>query len=268
MHPMLNTAFRAARKAGTAIMHGFDRLDLVRVSIKSGPHDYVTNIDKKAEEILIETLRTAYPSHGFHGEESGKQPGDGNLWIIDPLDGTSNFIHGIPHFSISIAFAINGRVEHALIYDPVKDELFTASRGRGAMLNNRRIRVSKQASLQGAFLAMGSTHRSPEHLQSNQKLIAQLVPAVAGIRRMGSVALDLAYVAAGRFDGFWDADFRTWDVAAGALLVQEAGGMVGDFSGRHSFVEKREIVAAPPKVFKELIKNCLQFGGRSEKSGN
>ncbi len=252
MHPYLNTAFTAVRKASKVILHGFDRLDLVKIDEKSR-HNYVTDIDRQAEQIIVDGISKAYPSHAILAEESGEKAGNEITWIIDPLDGTTNFIHGYPHFAISIGVQVQGHIQHGLIYDPLRDELFTASRGEGASLNNRKIRVSPQISLNGAFLATGSPFRDEKQLNSYMKMLAALYPETAGIRRAGSAALDLAYVAAGRFDGFWEMGLQPWDIAAGSLLVTEAGGLVGDFQGDHHYLQSGRVVAGAPKIFKQIL---------------
>jgi myo-inositol-1(or 4)-monophosphatase len=217
------------------------------------PHDFVTEVDKQAEQIIIDTVRRNYPNHGFLAEESGEIQGDGTVWIIDPLDGTTNFIHNFPHFAVSIAISIRGRIEHGLVYDPIRHELFIASRGQGAQLNNRRLRVSPRTTLQGALLGTGFPYRYPEHIPTYIKTLQALMEQVAGIRRAGSAALDLAYVAAGRLDGFWEFGLGPWDIAAGALLIQEAGGLISDVQGTENYLESGHVVTGNPKIFKSLL---------------
>ncbi len=258
MQPMLNMALRAARSAGELIFRSLERLDVISVNEKDAK-DYVTEVDRAAEQAILEVLRKAYPTHSFLCEESGLIQGSGDgadyLWIIDPLDGTTNFIHGLPHFAVSIACKYKGRLEHAVVLDPVRQEEFTASRGRGAALNGRRIRVSNRRSLEGALLGTGFPFRDSQldHLDNYLGMFRSLVGQTAGIRRAGSASLDLAYVAAGRFDAFWEFGLSEWDMAAGALLVQEAGGLVSDFSGGHEFLEKGSVVAGNTKCFKAVL---------------
>lgn len=258
MQPMLNIALRAARSAGELIFRSIERLDVISINEKDA-RDYVTEIDRAAEQAIIQALQKAYPTHGFMGEEGGIIQGSGDgadyQWIIDPLDGTTNFIRGVPHFAVSIACKYRGRLEHAVILDPVRQEEFTASRGRGAALNGRRIRVSNRKSLDGALLGTGFPFRDSqlEHLDNYFGMFRSLVGQTAGIRRAGAASLDLAYVAAGRFDAFWEFGLSEWDMAAGALLIQEAGGLVSDFSGGHEFLEKGQIVAGNTKCFKAVL---------------
>jgi myo-inositol-1(or 4)-monophosphatase len=265
MQPMVNIALTAARKAGELIVRASDRMDRVAIEKKS-LNDYVTEVDTAAEKEIIYHLRKAYPEHGILAEESGITAGtDENsdyLWIIDPLDGTTNFIHGIPHYAISIACQYKGRIEHAVIVDPIRREEFTASRGHGAQLNSKRIRVSNRPSLEGALLGTGIpfTGRQQKHLSDYIVSLEKLASQTAGIRRAGAAALDLAYVAAGRLDAFWEIGLNQWDIAAGALLVQEAGGIVTDFNGGHDYLESGNIVCGNPKCLKamlQVVKPCL-----------
>lgn len=258
MQPMLNIALRAARSAGELIVRSTDRLDAISVNEKEAK-DYVTEIDKAAEQSIVNALRKAYPNHGILGEEGGLLEGSGDgadyLWIIDPLDGTTNFVRGIPHYAVSIACKYRGRLEHAVVLDPVRQEEFTASRGRGAALNGRRLRVSARKSLDGALLGTGFPFKDGQmdNLDSYLKMFRSLVGQTSGLRRAGAASLDLAYVAAGRFDAFWEFGLYEWDMAAGALLIQEAGGLVSDFSGGHDFLEKGQIVAGNTKCFKAVL---------------
>jgi myo-inositol-1(or 4)-monophosphatase len=255
---MLNIALRAARSAGELIFRSIERLDVISVNEKDAK-DYVTEVDRAAELSIVQALRKAYPNHGILGEEGGLLEGKGEgadyLWIIDPLDGTTNFIRGVPHFAISIACKYKGRLEHAVVLDPVRQEEFTASRGRGAALNGRRLRVSPRKSLEGALLGTGFPFRDSQldNLENYLGMFRSLVGQTAGIRRAGSASLDLAYVAAGRFDAFWEFGLSEWDMAAGALLVQEAGGLVSDFTGGHDFLEKGHVVAGNTKCFKAVL---------------
>lgn len=256
MQPMLNIALRAARKAGENIVRASERMDLVRVEEKSD-NNFVTEVDKAAEKEIIYHIQQAHPDHGFLGEEGGIQgnPDSDYLWVIDPLDGTTNFIRGIPHYAISIACMYQGKLEHAVVYDPIKQEEFTASRGRGAALNNRRIRVSSRSSLNGALIGTGIPYKSRNEawIPSYTRSLEAVSKQTAGIRRAGSAALDLAYVAAGRLDGFWEIGLNRWDIAAGVLLIREAGGLVGDFQGGSDFMQSGNIVSGNPKCFKALL---------------
>lgn len=261
MHPMLNTAIKAARAAGEIILRNVDRVDTLTISSKSR-NDYVSEVDKKAEAEIIHILGRAYPEHGFFGEESGDQS-DGReyQWVIDPLDGTTNFLHSIPQYSVSIALRRERHFEQAVIYDPLKDELFTASRGAGAQLNGKRIRASTTRSLEGALLGTGIPFREDQDLELYLETLRVLVPGTAGIRRAGSAALDLAYVAAGRFDGFWEFGVNKWDVAAGILLVQEAGGLVGDLYGGLNHYENGDILCGGAKVYKSMLERLRNVSG-------
>jgi myo-inositol-1(or 4)-monophosphatase len=262
MHPMLNIAIRAARSAGNVIIRNIDRLDTITVHAKDR-NDFVSEVDRQAELEIIGILRKAYPDHAILAEESGNREGNDYQWIIDPLDGTTNFLHGFPQYSVSIALRHKGRLEQGVVYDPVRQELFTASRGAGAQLNERRIRVSSRRTLDGALLGTGFPFKSQQHLDSYLEMFRLLFPKTAGIRRAGSASLDLAYVAAGRFDGFWEIGLNVWDMAAGVLLIQEAGGLSGDFLGGHDYLESGNLVAANPKLFAEILKTirpCVTAG--------
>ena len=252
---MLNIALRAARQAGEHIVRASDRLDIIAVSEK-GSNDYVTEVDKAAEDIIIKLLHKTYPDHGFLAEESGAQNEDADYcWIIDPLDGTTNFVRGIPHYAVSIACQYQGRLEHAVVYNPVTREEFTASRGRGAQLNGRRIRVSSRTNLDGALLGTGipfHSHQS-DKLQGYLQTLGELAPQTAGIRRAGSAALDLAYVACGRLDGYFEYGLMPWDMAAGALLVREAGGVVLDFDGGETWFDHGNLLAGNIKVAAAMV---------------
>ena len=250
---MLNIAVRAARSAGNVISRSMARLDSISVQVKDR-NDFVTEVDREAENEIIGILRKAYPDHAILAEESGQTSGDDFQWIIDPLDGTTNFLHGFPQFAVSIALRHKGRLEQAVVYDPLSQELFTATRGAGAMLNDRRIRVSNRSSLDGALLGTGFPFKAQHHLDTYLDMFRALFPRSAGIRRAGAAALDLAFVAAGRLDGFWEIGLSTWDMAAGILLIQEAGGLSSDFSGGHNYLESGNLVAGNPKVFAEILK--------------
>ncbi|MBB3101908.1 inositol-phosphate phosphatase [Azomonas macrocytogenes] len=258
MQPMLNIALRAARSAGELIIRSIERLDLISINEKEAK-DYVSEVDRAAEQSIINVLRKAYPNHGILGEETGLSPGSGEgtdyLWIIDPLDGTTNFIRGVPHFAVSIACKYRGRLEHGVVLDPVRQEEFTASRGRGAALNGKRLRVSSRKSLDGALLGTGFPFRDSQldSLENYLDMFRALVGQTAGLRRAGAASLDLAYVAAGRYDAFWEFGLSEWDMAAGALLIQEAGGLTSDFTGSHQFLEKGNIVAGNTKCFKAVL---------------
>ena len=253
MHPMLTIATRAARAAGTVIHRSMDKVDSLKVTSKA-VNDFVSDVDRQAEQVIIETIRKAYPDHSIKAEENGELNGNPDFqWIIDPLDGTTNFLHGFPQFAVSIAFKQNGRLSQGVVFNPVNQELFTASRGEGAMLNDRRLRVSKQSSLEGALLGTGFPFRNQEHLDVYLETFKALFPMTAGIRRPGAAALDLAYVAAGRLDGFWEIALNDWDMAAGALLIKEAGGLISDFSGGNDYLQTGNVVAGTPKVFKEIL---------------
>lgn len=256
MEPMLNVALTAARKAGQIVERAIDRLDKVNVETKSR-NDFVTQIDKAAEKEILYHLQKAYPDHSIQAEESGFHGDEDSeyRWIIDPLDGTTNFIHGIPHFAVSIACVHKNRLTHAVIYDPIKREEFTASRGNGAMLNGKRIRVTDRRNFEGALFGTGIPFSgyALDHMDGYLQTLSELSGQCAGVRRAGAAALDLAYVAAGRFDGFWELGLKPWDVAAGALLILEAGGLVCDFNGGNNYLNKGNIVAANPKLLKHLL---------------
>jgi len=252
MQPMLNIAVRAARAAGDIIMRRLDRLDTVAIETKRR-NDYVSEVDREAEARIIQIIQRAYPEHGVLAEESGAVEGDGHVWIIDPLDGTTNFLHGFPHFAVSIALAHQGRLEHGVIYDPVRQELFAGSRGGGATLNDRRMRVSRRRGLEGALLGTGFPFREDQARDTYMEMLRDFMRDTAGIRRPGAAALDLAYLAAGRIDGFWEFGLSRWDIAAGALLVREAGGIVGDIHGGDDYLASGDVVAANPKVYHAMM---------------
>lgn len=252
MHPLLSIAVRAARSAGNLILRASTRLDVVK-KIEKSPNDFVTDIDKLAEQEIIGHIRYHYPQHGILAEESGHSPGDDYVWMIDPIDGTTNFLHGFPHFAVSIAIQYRGRIEHGVVYDPIKQELFTATRGSGAFLNDYRIRVSKQYQLEGALIGTGFPFRNPELLDAYLTMFKQVSTRVSGIRRAGSAALDLAYVAAARLDGFWELGLKPWDIAAGAILIREAGGLISDLDGSEHFLTTGNVVAGTPKLLKGLL---------------
>ena len=253
MHPMLNIAVRAARRAGSIINRAALGGDTLVVKTKQA-NDFVTQVDRAAEEAIIEIARKAYPDHGFLAEESGSTPSAAEYrWIIDPLDGTMNFIHGFPQYAVSIAIEQRGSLAHAVVYDPVKNELFTASKGRGAFLNDRRVRVSKCRRLQEALVGTGFPFKEVGRIDLYTRQLKRLMQGSAGVRRAGAAALDLAYVACGRLDAFWELGLAPWDMAAGTLLIQEAGGLVGDLKGEGGFMASGDICAATPRVFPALL---------------
>ncbi|HNO74560.1 inositol monophosphatase family protein [Nitrosomonas mobilis] len=255
MHPMLNIAVKAARRAGTIITRA--AMNLERLTITRKAHsDFVSEVDRAAEEAIIKILLDAYPDHSILAEESGKSGQVGKSeyqWIIDPLDGTTNFLHGFPKYCVSIALLYRGVLSQAVIYDPVSDELFTASRGGGAFLNDHRIRVSKRIQLGESLIGTGFPFRDFIHMEAYLAMFMDLIPKTAGIRRPGSAALDLAYVAAGRYDGFWETGLAPWDIAAGCLLILEAGGMVSDLEGNGQYLKSGQVVAGNPKIFAQLL---------------
>jgi myo-inositol-1(or 4)-monophosphatase len=255
MHPMLNTAVKAARRAGGIINHAAQNLDLLHVSRKAHS-DFVSEVDSKAEDAIINILLEAYPKHSILAEESGAT-GDQNeseyQWIIDPLDGTTNFLHDFPQYSVSIALKHRGVLTQAVVYDPTGNELFTASRGRGAFLNDHRLRVSKRNKFSECLIGTGIPFRDLTHMNTYLAMLKDIIPRVAGIRRPGSAALDLAYVAAGRYDGFWELQLSPWDIAAGCLLITEAGGLVADLEGNDTYMESGHIIAGNPKIFGQLL---------------
>jgi len=253
MHPMLHTAVRSVREAGRVILMYFNQLDRLEYSSK-GRNDYVSQADVEAERAVLDVLTRAYPDHGIIAEESGEREGSEYTWIIDPLDGTTNFLHGFPMFAVSVAVKRAGVLEHGVVYDPLHDEMFTASRGEGAQLNGKRIRVSTTRKLAPSLLGTGFPFRDLGIIEPWMRSFQSLLPKTSGIRRAGAAALDLAYVAAGRLDGFWEFGLKPWDMAAGALLIREAGGLVADVSGGQDFLENGNLVAANPLIFEEFRK--------------
>lgn len=252
---MLNVAIKAARAAGAIINRAAFDVETVRVSQK-GLNDFVTEVDQAAERVIIDTLLGAYPGHGILAEESGTTHGAADseyVWIIDPLDGTTNFIHGLPVYCVSIALAVRGKTEQAVVFDPTRNDLFTATRGRGAFLNDRRIRVSKRTHLGDALISTGFPYRAGDDMQQYLKMMGEVMPRTAGLRRPGAAALDLAYIAAGYTDGFFEKGLQPWDVAAGALLITEAGGLVGNFTGEADFLDQQECLAGNPRIYGQLI---------------
>jgi myo-inositol-1(or 4)-monophosphatase len=253
MHPMLNTAIKAARQAGNVIMRYSDQLERLAVDTK-GHNDFVSDVDRDAEAEIIYVIRKAYPDHAILAEESGLQEGSTYQWVIDPLDGTTNFLHGYPQYGISIALMDRGKLDQAVVFDPLRNELFTASRGAGAQLNDRRIRVSRLTRMNEALLGTGFPYKEFNDLETWIDGFRALLPLTSGVRRAGSAALDLAHVACGRLDGFWEIGLKPWDIAAGALLIEEAGGLVSDFSGGRNFLESGNIIAGAPKIHPEILK--------------
>ena len=253
MHPLLNIAVTAARAAGRIIVRYLDRVDTLDVSTKY-LNEFVTKVDQEAEAIIIADIRKAYPQHAILAEESGAAGESEYRWIIDPLDGTTNYLHGFPQFCVSIALEHRGRLDQGVVFDPLRQELFTASRGAGARLDDRRIRVSRQTSLEGSLLGTGFPFRGDYDLDTYLETVRALVPKSAGIRRAGAAALDLAYVAAGRLDGFWEFGLEPWDMAAGVLLIREAGGLTTDADGDEHYMESGNIVTGSPRVLRELVK--------------
>lgn len=254
MSGILNIATTAAITAGKAVIQGFNQLDRIDVYEKSA-FNFVSNIDHKSEQIIISAIEKAFPSHGFISEEFGYKQGDEYTWIIDPLDGTNNFIHGYPHFAISIAIQYHNQLEHGVIYNPISNELFFASKGRGAHLNNQRIRVNKTNKLEKAILSTGCPSHNPEVIDDFLGTFKNMMIKSVGVRRTGSAALDLAYVASGRLDGFWQAELKPWDIAAGALIVQEAGGITVDFNREDKFLTSGQIIATNFKLIDQILNN-------------
>jgi myo-inositol-1(or 4)-monophosphatase len=252
MHPMLNIAVKAARRAGNLIHRAADNIDHLTVTKKSNA-DYVSEVDKAAERTIIETILDVYPTHAILAEESGSQGESEYLWIIDPLDGTTNFLHGYQQYSVSIALQHNGVLTQAVIYDPTKNDLFTATRGRGAFLNDRRIRVSKRGELADSLIGTGFPYSKFDHLDAYMDILKDMMKKTAGLRRPGSAALDLAYTAAGRYDGFFETGLKPWDIAAGCLLITEAGGLVSDLQGNDSYLRSGHLCAGNPRIFAQML---------------
>jgi myo-inositol-1(or 4)-monophosphatase len=271
LHPMLNVAIKAARSAGVIINRAALDVESVRVSQKMAK-DFVTEVDQASENIIIDTLLTAYPDHGILAEESGQtrgNPKSEHIWIIDPLDGTTNFIHGFPFYCVSIALQSKGRIEQAVVYDPTRNDLFTSTRGRGAFMNDRRLRVSKRLNLEECLISTGFPFRPDDDYATYLQLASQVMKRTAGLRRPGAAALDLAYVAAGFCDGFFELGLHPWDMAAGSLLITEAGGLVGNFTGEADYLYQRECMAANPKIYAQLVgllKSYSKFAGVEEKT--
>ena len=253
MHPTLKIAINAARLAGNIILRHHNQIDRLTI-VNKATHDFVSEVDKMAEGVIISEIKKFFPKHAILAEESGQIIGDNNYqWVIDPLDGTTNFLHGFPQYSVSIALLEKSELSHAVVFDPFKDELFSASKGAGAFLNQNRIRISQTNGLDNTLIGTGFPFKQPEHLTCYLKTFKAIHPLTSGIRRAGSAALDLAYLASGRLDGFWEIGLNKWDMAAGVLLVQEAGGFSSDFSGGNQFLETGNIVAGNPQVFPKLL---------------
>ncbi len=261
MHPMLAIAVKAARRAGNVINRGARDLDLLTITSK-GPKDFVSEVDREAERTIVETLLASYPDHAILAEEGtakGANADAENVWIIDPLDGTTNFLHGFPQYCVSIALAQRGQITQGVIYDPVRNDLFTATRGRGAFLNDRRIRVSRRQHLRDCLIGTGFPFRDGSYLDTYLRMMKTMIEQTAGLRRPGAAALDLAYVAAGFYDGFWEVGLNAWDVAAGSLLIQEAGGLIGDLAGDGDFLHGGQVIAATPKIFAQMVTALSPF---------
>ena len=255
LHPMLNVAIKAARSAGSVINRASMDLDLLKVSTKS-PNDFVTEVDQKAEEIIIETLLAAYPGHGILAEESGRSHGAANseyVWIIDPLDGTTNFIHGLPFYAVSIALAFRDQIQQAVVYDPTRNDLFYASKGRGAYLNDKRLRVSKRTRMGDSLIGTGFPFRRGDNFQRYMRMFEEVSQKCAGLRRPGAAALDLCYVAAGHYDAFFETGLSPWDIAAASLMITEAGGLIGNFTGESDYLYQREVLAGNPKIYAQMV---------------
>ena len=256
MHALLNVAVMAARRAGSALIKKMVNLEKLKVEQK-GHNDFVSDADIAAEKAVINCILKHYPDHAILAEESGTQGESDTVWIIDPLDGTTNYLHGFPVFAVSIGVQINGRMEHGVVYDPLRQELFTASRGQGAHLEGRRIRVSPQKQLERSLIGTGFPFRQADaDLQPYLDMLGKVVRATAGVRRPGAAALDLAYVAAGRLDAFWETGLAPWDLAAGSLLIREAGGIMSGLDGSENFLDTGHVLTGTPKIYAGLAKLC------------
>lgn len=261
MHPYLNIAVRAARLAGSIITRHLEQLDSSKI-FEKGLNDFVTTVDRAAEEAIMDTIYKAYPNHSIVAEETGSHSGNEYVWVIDPLDGTMNYVHGFPQFAVSIAIKHKGQLEHGLVYDPISQDLYTATRGAGTQLNNRRLRVSNLTSLENALIGTafpfqhrqrGMEYSRDSHWEQHLEILRTVQTRCSDTRKVGSAALNLAYVAAGRLDGYWEPGLKEWDLAAGALLVREAGGFVSDFNGENGFLQSGDIVCGTRKVHAELL---------------
>jgi myo-inositol-1(or 4)-monophosphatase len=260
---LLNVMIKAARKAGRTLKRDFGEVEHLQVSLK-GPANFVTAADRRAEEILREELLTARPGYSFFGEEGGRHEGTDktHTWVVDPLDGTSNFVHGIPHFAISIALEREGTSVAGLIYNPANDDLFTAERGKGAFLNDKRLRVAARRNLADSVIACGLPHLGRGDLALGAREIGAMQPHVAGLRRFGAAALDLAWVAAGRLDGYWERNLSPWDIAAGVIMVREAGGYITDIEGKDTTPATVDVLAGNETIHRELLK-ILKAAGKA-----
>jgi len=261
LHPMLNIAVKAARAAGAIINRAALDLEVLKIGSK-GPNDYVSEVDQAAEQAIIDVLLEAYPGHGILAEESGRARGAKSseyVWIIDPLDGTTNFLHGFPVYAVSIALVHRGQVQQGVVYDPTRNDLFYASRGRGAFLNDRRLRVSKRIRLAESLIGTGFPFRKGDNFKRYLKIFEEVMHHCAGLRRPGAAALDLCYVAAGWYDGFFETGLSPWDVAAGSLMITEAGGLIGNFTGEADYLYQREVVAGTPKVYGQLVQMLAPY---------
>ena len=255
LHPMLNIAIKAARAAGSIINRAALDLEVLKIGTK-GPNDYVSEVDRAAEQAIIQILLEAYPGHAILAEESGREHGAKHseyTWVIDPLDGTTNFLHGFPVYAVSIGLVYRGKVEQGVVYDPTRNDLFFASKGRGAFLNDRRLRVSKRTRITDALIGTGFPFRKGDNFKRYVKMFEEVMQHCAGLRRPGAAALDLCYVAAGYYDGFFETGLNPWDVAAGSLIITEAGGLIGNFTGEADYLDQREVVAGNPKVYGQLV---------------
>ena len=268
MHPLLNIAVRASRAAGNVMIKYMDRVESLTITSK-GKNDYVSEVDRQAEAEIIHIIHKAYPQHGILAEEGGflkdgilnddAQKNDDYLWIIDPLDGTTNFLHGFPQFAVSIALTHKGVLDQAVVFDPVSNEMYTASRGCGAFLNDKRIRVSKAKHLEGALLGTGFPFKQHQYVDCYLQMFKSLMLQTAGIRRAGSAALDLAYVASGRLDGFWEIGLKPWDLSAGVLLIEEAGGLVTDFNGNTEYMKSGNVICGNPRMHQAIHQAIQPF---------
>ena len=258
---MLTIAVKAARRAGNIINRGAREIDLLTVTSK-GPKDFVSEVDREAERAIVEVLLASYPDHAILAEEGtakGANAEAENVWIIDPLDGTTNFLHGFPQYCVSIALSQRGQITQGVVYDPIRNDLFTATRGRGAFLNDRRIRVSKRDHMRDCLIGTGFPFRDGRYLDTYLRMMKTMIEQTAGLRRPGAAALDLAYVAAGFYDGFWEVGLNPWDVAAGSVLIQEAGGLIGDLTGEGDFLHGGQVIAATPKIFAQMVAALAPF---------
>ena len=257
-HPMVNVAVKAARRAGRIIVQGSENLDALTIRHKS-LNDLVSEVDRAAEQAIIDVLRAAFPDHAILAEESGASGESEYVWVIDPLDGTTNFLHGFQQYCVSIALVHRGVISHAVIFDPTRNDLYTASRGRGAYLNDKRLRVGRRDKLIDGLIGTGFPFRDGRYLDTYLKMMKTMIEHTAGLRRPGAAALDLAYVAAGFYDGFWEVGLNPWDVAAGSVLIQEAGGLIGDLTGEGDFLHGGQVIAATPKIFAQMVTALAPF---------